>query len=113
MKALLRMDPGHVQLAHAPACLCRIVAAVYQLPDGLYGVASGVLRGLGMQATLLVVNLGGFWGIGMVLGILLTFKAGLSIMGLWFGLLSGITATGAGISPPESRLLRVSENSQP
>jgi MATE family multidrug resistance protein len=55
-----------------------------------------------MQATLLVVNLGGFWGVGMVLGILLTFKAGVGVMGLWFGLLSGITATGAQISPSES-----------
>lgn len=74
---------------------CRIFAAVYQLPDGLYGVASGALRGLGMQPRLLWVNLGGFWGIGILLGFLLTFKAHIGIVGLWWGLLSGITSTGA------------------
>lgn len=75
-------------------CLSRILAAVYQLPDGLYGVTSGVLRGLGMQPTLLWVNLGGFWAIGIVLGVTLTFKARLGVMGLWWGLLSGIVSTG-------------------
>ena len=74
--------------------LCRILAAVYQLPDGLYGVTSGVLRGLGMQPRLLWVNLGGFWGIGILLGILLTFKACVGVIGLWWGLLSGIVSTG-------------------
>ena len=69
---------------------------MYQLPDGLYGVTSGVLRGLGMQPTLLWVNLGGFWAIGIVLGVTLTFKAQLGVMGLWWGLLSGIVATGEG-----------------
>ena len=77
-------------------CLSRILAAVYQLPDGLYGVTSGVLRGLGMQPTLLWVNLGGFWAIGIVLGVTLTFKAQLGVMGLWWGLLSGIVSTGEG-----------------
>ncbi len=67
---------------------------MYQLPDGLYGVTSGVLRGLGMQPTLLWVNLGGFWGIGILLGILLTFKAHVGVIGLWWGLLSGIVSTG-------------------
>lgn len=89
--------------------LCRILAAVYQLPDGLYGVSSGVLRGLGMQPTLLWVNLGGFWGIGILLGILLTFKAHVGVIGLWWGLLSGIVSTGDAryptlTSPPRQNL---------
>ena len=67
---------------------------MYQLPDGLYGVTSGALRGLGMQPRLLWVNLGGFWGIGILLGILLTFKAHVGVIGLWWGLLSGIVSTG-------------------
>lgn len=73
----------------------RVLAAVYQLPDGLYGTVSGVLRGLGRQPQLLWVNLGGFWGVGMALGVLLTFKLGAGEIGLWWGLLAGITATGA------------------
>ena len=79
--------------------LCRILAAVYQLPDGLYGVSSGVLRGLGMQPRLLWVNLGGFWGVGILLGILLTFKAHVGVIGLWWGLLSGIVSTGDACYP--------------
>ena len=57
-----------------------------------------MLRGLGMQPTLLWVNLGGFWAIGIVVGVTLTFKAQLGVMGLWWGLLSGIISTGEGCS---------------
>ncbi len=75
--------------------MCRVLAAVYQLPDGVYGTVSGILRGLGRQPQLLWVNLTGFWAVGMVVAVLLTFKLGFGEIGLWWGLLSGITATGA------------------
>ncbi|BDA44364.1 probable multidrug and toxin extrusion protein 1 [Coccomyxa sp. Obi] len=72
-----------------------VLAAVYQLPDGVYGTVSGILRGLGRQPQLLWVNLTGFWAVGMVVAVLLTFKLGFGEIGLWWGLLSGITATAA------------------
>ena len=79
----------------------RVLAAVYQLPDGVYGTVSGILRGLGRQPQLLWVNLTGFWAVGMVTAVALTFPLGLGELGLWWGVLSGITATGA---PPEKTL---------
>lgn len=102
------LQAGESDADYCNLITCRIIAAVYQLPDGLYGVALGWLCGLGMQPRLLWVNLGGLWGIGMVLGILLTFKAPVGIIGLWYGLLSGITATGACVSlcfPPPVNML--------
>lgn len=74
---------------------------MYQLPDGVYGTVSGILRGLGRQPQLLWVNLTGFWAVGMVTAVALTFPLGLGELGLWWGVLSGITATGA---PPEKTL---------
>ncbi len=73
----------------------RVLAALYQLPDGVYGTVSGILRGLGRQPQLLWVNLTGFWAVGMVTAVALTFPLGLGELGLWWGVLSGITATGA------------------
>ena len=52
------------------------VAAVFQLFDGLQGVATGVLRGLGDTRTPMFWNLGGHWGIGLPLAYLLAFHFG-------------------------------------
>ena len=44
------------------------VAAVFQLFDGLQGVATGVLRGLGDTRTAMFWNLAGHWFVGLPLG---------------------------------------------
>jgi MATE family multidrug resistance protein len=70
------------------------VAAVFQLFDGLQGVATGVLRGLGDTRTAMLWNLVGHWFIGLPLGYALCFVVGLGVVGLWWGLSTGLTICG-------------------
>lgn len=69
------------------------IAAIYQLPDGILGCIGGVLRGMGRQAYLMAFNIIGFWGFGVVLGWTLAFKTDLGLVGLWWGILTGVTVT--------------------
>jgi len=71
-----------------------LVAALFQLFDGLQGVATGVLRGLGDTRTPMLCNLGGHWLVGLPLGYVLCFVWGWSVFGLWIGLSVGLTLVG-------------------
>src|SRR4030095_15684822 len=66
------------------------VAAVFQLFDGVQGVATGVLRGLGDTRTPMLWNLAAHWFIGLPLGYLLCFTVGAVVVGLWWGVSSGL-----------------------
>lgn len=70
------------------------IAAVFQLFDGLQGVATGILRGLGDTRTPMLWNLAAHWFIGLPLGYTLCFAAGLGIAGLWWGLSLGLIICG-------------------
>ena len=70
------------------------VAAVFQLFDGLQGVTTGVLRGLGDTHTAMLWNLAGHWFIGLPLGYALCFSVGLGVVGLWWGLSAGLMVCG-------------------
>ncbi|DBA94578.1 hypothetical protein WJX77_010461 [Trebouxia sp. C0004] len=69
------------------------ICAGYQIFDGIAGTSSGVLRGLGRQASLMWFNVLGFWMVGFTMGWALTFKAGLGLSGIWLGILGGVTTT--------------------
>jgi MATE family multidrug resistance protein len=71
-----------------------LVAALFQLFDGLQGVATGVLRGVGDTRTPMAWNLAAHWGLGLPTGYLLCFTAGLGVVGLWIGLSVGLTLVG-------------------
>jgi multidrug resistance protein, MATE family len=73
------------------------VAAVFQLFDGLQGVGTGVLRGLGDTRTPMLWNLGGHWFIGLPLAYFLAFRAGLGVIGLWWGLSAGLIICGVAL----------------
>lgn len=73
------------------------IAAVFQLFDGVQGVATGILRGLGDTQTPMVWNLAGHWFIGLPLGYALCFAAGLGIRGLWWGLSLGLIICGTAL----------------
>lgn len=69
------------------------VAAVFQLSDGAQAIAAGALRGLGHTRVTLVGNLIGHYGVGLAVSLALGFGAGLGVVGLWWGLSAGLTAT--------------------
>jgi MATE family multidrug resistance protein len=70
------------------------VAAMFQMFDGLQGVSTGVLRGLGDTRTPMVTNLLGHWLLGLPVGYTLCFIAGWGVVGLWVGLSAGLMVVG-------------------
>ena len=70
------------------------VAALFQLFDGLQGVATGALRGLGDTRTAMICNVAAHWLLGLPVGYLLCFVAGWGVMGLWIGLSLGLVVVG-------------------
>ena len=73
------------------------IAAIFQLFDGVQGVATGALRGLGDTRTPMLWNLGGHWGVGLPLGYMLCFVLGHGITGLWWGLSLGLIICGVAL----------------
>ena len=71
-----------------------LLAAIFQLFDGLQGVITGTLRGLGDTRTAMVVNLIAHWLIGLPTGYLLCFVIGWGVYGLWVGLSLGLIVVG-------------------
>jgi MATE family multidrug resistance protein len=68
------------------------IAGVFQIFDGLQVVSIGILRGVGDTRTPLIVNLLGFWLIGLPVSLWLAFRVGLGPQGLWWGLVAGLAA---------------------
>lgn len=62
------------------------LAATFQIFDGIQSTATGALRGLGHTRTPMLLNLIGYWVLGLPLGYVLCFYAGLKIFGVWLGL---------------------------
>ena len=71
-----------------------IVAAAFQLFDGVQGVSTGAMRGAGDTHTPMFCNLVAHWCIGLPIGYLLCFGAGFGVVGLWAGLALGLAAAG-------------------
>jgi MATE family, multidrug efflux pump len=73
------------------------IGAAFQLFDGTQAVATGVLRGLGDTRTPMLWNLAGHWLIGLPLGYTLCFVLGLGVIGLWWGLSTGLIICGVAL----------------
>jgi MATE family multidrug resistance protein len=73
------------------------VAAIFQLFDGIQAVATGVLRGVGDTRAPMLWNLFGHWIVGLPLGYTLCFATGLGVIGLWWGLSTGLIICGAAL----------------
>jgi MATE family multidrug resistance protein len=63
-----------------------MIVAAFEVFDGVQGVASGVLRGLGETRFPMLTNFGGYWLFGLPLGALLCFKLRWGLSGIWIGL---------------------------
>ncbi len=72
-----------------------LIAAMFQLFDGLQGVSTGVLRGLGDTRTPMLTNLAGHWLLGLPVGYALCFWWKWGVVGLWTGLSVGLIAIGS------------------
>lgn len=70
------------------------IAAVFQLFDGLQGVITGTLRGLGDTRTPMITNLTAHWLVGLPVGYTLCFPLGWGASGLWWGLSVGLIIAG-------------------
>jgi multidrug resistance protein, MATE family len=73
------------------------VAAIFQLFDGVQAVATGALRGLGDTRTPMWWNLAGHWAIGLPFGYTLCFILGFGVIGLWWGLSTGLIICGVAL----------------
>jgi multidrug resistance protein, MATE family len=74
----------------ALAALLMPIAGVFQVFDGLQVVSIGLLRGLGDTRVPMLVNIVGFWCIGIPVSLGLGFGAGYGAVGLWWGLVAGL-----------------------
>jgi MATE family multidrug resistance protein len=76
--------PDSTLIAASAALL--MVAAFFQLFDGIQVVSIGALRGVGDTRTAMLGHLVADWFIGLPLGYYLAFHAGFGVAGLWAGL---------------------------
>jgi MATE family multidrug resistance protein len=76
----------------AAAVMLIPIAGVFQIFDGIQVVAVGVLRGIGDTRAPVIVNLLGFWMLGVPLSVYLGFRTPLGAAGLWWGLVAGLVA---------------------
>jgi multidrug resistance protein, MATE family len=87
---LFSRDPDVLRVATS----LLLLAAVFQLFDGIQGVITGTLRGIGDTRTPMVVNLGAHWLIGLPISYTLCFVLGWGVYGLWVGLSLGLIIVG-------------------
>jgi MATE family multidrug resistance protein len=81
-----------------------LIAALFQISDGIQSVGAGVLRGAGDNLVPLFANLVGHYAIGLPVAIALGFGLGMGPSGLWWGLLAGLTAVAIGLFARFERL---------
>nr|WP_225986576.1 MATE family efflux transporter [Rufibacter sp. LB8] len=76
---------------HALASQLLIIAAIFQLSDGLQVVGLGALRGLEDVKVPSMISLLSYWLIALPVGYALGFWAGFGAIGVWMGLFTGLT----------------------
>jgi MATE family multidrug resistance protein len=79
-------DPAVVALA----ALLLPIAGAFQIFDGLQVVGGGLMRGMGRPKAGAVVNVIGFYIVGLPLAWLLAFPLGLGVVGIWWGMAAAL-----------------------
>ena len=83
-----------------------LVAAAFQFFDGLQVTATGALRGAGNTQAGLIVQVIGYWVIGLPVGYLLGFRLHFGAVGLWVGLCAGLIVAGIALTATWRRTTR-------
>lgn len=81
-------DPAVVRIASG----LLVLAALFQLSDGVQAVGLGILRGLSDVTVPTRLVLIAYWGLGLPLGCLLAYPGHLGVYGLWVGFVMGLTS---------------------
>ena len=93
--ASLITDEPQVIRAAVPLIL---VAAAFQIGDGVQAVSAGALRGAGDTTFAMVANLLGHYAVGLPVGVLLTWVAGWGAPGLWWALTAGLSTVAVALT---------------
>ncbi len=75
---------------HATAVRLLLMAAIFQVFDGLQVASAGALRGLKDTAVPMVITFVAYWGLGLPLGIALGLYHDGGPQALWIGLIAGL-----------------------
>jgi MATE family multidrug resistance protein len=70
-----------------------ILAAIFQLSDGIQVIGAGILRGLSDVKIPTIITLIAYWVIGLPLGYVLGFTFKLGPQGIWIALSIALTAS--------------------
>jgi MATE family multidrug resistance protein len=73
------------------AVILLLIAALFQLSDGVQCICLGLLRGLRDVKVPAAITFMAYWIIGLPVGFLLGFSFGYGVAGIWIGLLIGLT----------------------
>jgi MATE family multidrug resistance protein len=94
---LLYVNPSdpHIEEVVGLGMRLMLLAALFQLVDGVQAVASGALRGLKDTWASMIAGLIGYWSLGLPIGLILAFKGGMGPLGIWWGFVVGLTSTAA------------------
>lgn len=82
-------DPANRELVLIARRLI-VIAAVFQVFDGMQTIAVGALRGYRDTLVPLLLASFGYWGVGFVGGWIFAFPLGYGAVGLWWGLALGL-----------------------
>jgi MATE family multidrug resistance protein len=69
-----------------------IIAALFQISDGLQAVGLGILRSLKDVKIPMIISFVSYWIIALPLGYILAFIYKMDVIGIWIGLFSGLSA---------------------
>lgn len=84
-KEILRLMSDDTRLLNI-AIPVLMVAAIFQIFDGLQVAFSGILKGLKMTKFVSMAILCGYWLLGLPLGWVLSYKFDMNLVGFWVGL---------------------------
>jgi MATE family multidrug resistance protein len=68
-----------------------IITAIFQIPDGLQSVFLGILRGMKDVWYPTLITILAYWVVSIPLGRILAFNFGYGEVGIWIGLVGGLT----------------------